>query len=203
MNDFTSPADPAPADPALAPDQFAEPAMWPKTVGIISTVWGTLGLGCLGCLGAVMTVSMVFPQGLEQGYPDGHPPVLVAPALTTWVSMGMSLVNAAVLIAAGILLIMRKPIAHPVHLLYGVLGILFGAFGVWANVQHQQAITDWVNQNPGTKFASEQQAQGPINTAIMVAFMLLGFAWPVFCVVWFGAIKRDSAEISRGQELTV
>lgn len=203
MNDFTSPADPAPADPALAPDQFAEPAMWPKTVGIISTVWGTLGLGCLGCGVVGMMLPLFFPQGLEQGYPDGYPPQLTAPALSTWVSMGMGFVNAAMLIAAGILLIMRKPIARPVHLLYGVLGILFGAYGVWAGVQNQQAITDWVNQNPGTKFASDQQAQGPINTAIMVAFMLLGFAWPVFCVVWFGAIKRDSAEISRGQELTV
>lgn len=190
-------------DFAAASGSMLEPSTWPAVIGWIGTVWGVLGTGCLGCgiVGAMMPAIM--PQGMQQAYPDGYPPVMASPSVLMWVSWALSGVVGFLLIGAGIVLVLRKPVARLLHLVYAGLALATGAFGVWVSVQYQQEMTAWVNQNPGTKFAQQQQAQGGLNTAIMIVVVVLTFAWPAFCLIWFAGIKRDSAEIDRGLEAVV
>lgn len=202
--DPVSPSSLPPVEPGLYDSRvLAEPPGWPKVVGWISTVWGVIGLGCLGCgvLGAMMPV--IFAEGMAQQFPDGFPDVIASPPLSAWVIWGLSGALSVMLIFAGSMLIMRKRAAWSLHMVYAVAGIILAGVSIWIHVQTQQAITDWVNQNPQSKFAEQQKAGGTFNTVLIVVFTLIGFAWPVFCAIWFGVIKRDAAEIERGKQQVV
>jgi hypothetical protein len=193
-----------PVEPALYDSSvLAEPPGWPKVVGWISVVWGVIGLGCLGCgvLGAMMPA--MFPEGIAQQFPDGFPDAIASPPMSSFVIWGFSGVVSVFLIVAGSMLIMRKRIAWQLHIAYAIIGMLLAGVSVWLGVQQQQAITDWCNQNPGSKFAESQKANGMVSNVIMVVAILMGFAWPVFCGVWFGVLKRDASEIDRGKQAVV
>ena len=50
------------------------------------------------------------------------------------------------------------------------------------------AIMEWARQNPDNPWA---QQQNPLLTVVIFAFVIvLSFAWPVFCLIWFGLVKR-------------
>lgn len=202
--DPTSPESHQPIKPALYDSRdIADPPAWPKTIGWISAIWGVVGLGCLGLgvLGAMMPV--IFAEGMAQQFPDGFPDVIASPAMSAYIMWALSGLSSVFLILAGSMLIMRRRVAWHLHIAYAVIGTLLAGVGVWMGVEQQQAVTDWVNQNPQTKFAEQQKAGGTFNTVIMIVFILIGFAWPVFCGLWFGLLKRDPAEIDRGKAAVV
>ena len=200
--DPTQPPSTGSEQPAQLPF-IDEPPAWPKIVGWISTVWGTIGLGCLGCGVIGIMMPILFSSGMQQQFPDGLPPILAAPPVTVWVSTALSGLVAGMLIASGVMLILRRSAARIAHLGYAALAIIIGGFGIWASVEYQQALTDWCNQNPGTKFAQQQQSQGAFSRMMLIVSVVMTFAWPVFCVVWFGFVKPDAAEIERGRALTL
>ena len=187
---------------AVEEEIWSEPPAWPKVIGIISAVWGGLGLGCLGCGVFGVLSPTLFQSGMQQAFPDGMPPVLTQPPLVMYASFGVSAVVTLFLLLAGIVLILRKPIARPMHLVYALIGMLSAALGLYVQYVYQSEITQWVKQNPDTAYAQRQGGAGIGQTIGIVVGIVFGFAWPVFCLLWFTVVKPRSEAIAEGAELT-
>ncbi len=179
---------------------FVDPPGWPKPIGIIDIIWGVINIGCTGC-GIGMQV--LFSGMMNQAFPDGVPPIMQNPPILNYVAAAIGAVVAILLIVAGAVLLGRKAIARPLHLVYGVLAVLSIVLSAYIQLQVQQEIAEWVQQNPDTAFAQQQSQGGAIGALIGVIVTLLFGIWPVFCLVWFGVIKRDASEIERGAEQLV
>ncbi|MBX3359407.1 MAG: hypothetical protein KF745_13390 [Phycisphaeraceae bacterium] len=181
----------------MAPmDQFLdhEVPTWPKVVGIISIVWAGIGLTCAGCgVAGLAAQSMFAPQMEEQLGP--MPDVMrVSPLMMGQMAIGTAW--AFVLLAAGIATVMRKPAGRPLHLVYAIGGLILGIAGIAVQVQHQLAILEFANQNPGNKWI--QQSPPVYGWIGVVVGIVLGLSWPVFCLIWFGLIKKRAADIAAG-----
>lgn len=176
-----------------------EPQRWPKPVGIISIVLGAVGLTCVGCgvFGTLMPV--MFVEMMERQYPDGMPPQMSTLNVPVIGSMAFGALLDVLLLVAGISLVMRRAAARPLHLAYAVLGLVSFAIGTYVQVQYQVQLTEWCKQNPATKFAQMQQATGWIGQVIgWTVGIVFGLTWPVFCLIWFGFIKKAS-DITQGR----
>lgn len=199
--------DPTAAPSTEVPDLPPEPPTWPKVVGIISIVWGTLMLGCGACgIGVGLFGEAILPQMM----PEGGPPVQTGMGPATTAATAIGLVFYVLLIIAGILLIQRKPIARTLHLIYAVLAIVLGiaTFAVGLPEQRRQLeqIETWLEENPDHPQAEaiRRQIEFSKNPAVMIGSMTLGacftLAYPGFCLVWFGLVKRSPADM--GAETT-
>lgn len=176
------------------------PPTWPKPLGITDIVLASLNLTCAGCGVVGLSMGMIFPDGLAQAYPDGYPPQIASPAPALIGTIVFSSLVQLVLAAAGTMLLMRRSVARPLHLVYAALAMLSFVASIVVQVQSQVDMTEWVKQNPGTKFAQEQQVSGPIGQIVgWTLGIVLGFLWPAFVLVWFLAIKKDASEIERGK----
>lgn len=177
------------------------PPAWPKVIGGIGIGYAAVQLGCAGCGVVGLLAGQIFASGMQQAFPDGMPPAMTSPPVMIWVSLAVSTAVVVFLLMSAIALVLRKPIARPMHLLYAVIAIVAAVFGLWANMQYQAEIAQWVSQNPNTKFAQQQRQSGMIGQVIgWVVGLFFGFAWPLFCLVWFGAVKKDTAEIAKGAD---
>lgn len=196
--------DPQPS-PIASSGLLPEAPSWPGPVGTTSVVWGGLSLTCAGC-GVVGMLSPIFMGSMmQQAFPDGMPPGLTNPPITIWVSIGVGSLLNLFLITCGIVLLLRKPIARPMHLGYALVALLIGLVGLWFNIQYQNELAQWNRDNPNTRWAQQQAAAGTsvIKSLALGFSILLGFAWPLFCLAWFTAIKPDASEISRGADTLV
>lgn len=182
-------------DIALPP----EPPSWPKVVGIISIVVGALfGLGCNACglagtLGGSAMMSMVPP---EQRASMQAQMAAAGPAQIAVYAGGMLI--GVLLIIAGIFTIQRKPLGRILHLAYGALAVLLTIIGAavgWSGMQAQMAA---MKADPNL---AQQAAAMQGGMYIGLAFgVCLGLAYPIFCIVWFGAIKRTHRDMTGGFE---
>lgn len=168
-----------------------EAPKWPTVVGIISIVWGSLGVICNGCgalspiVGNAM-VNMVPPEQqdqLRQQMAAGSSPVAVAISV-------LAVLMSVFLIAAGLMTLKRRGVGRVMHLGWASISILLGIAGGflgWSAVQAQ--VQQMQGSNP--QQAAAQQAGAVGGMAIGVCFGLL---YPIFCLVWFGALgKRPEA----------
>lgn len=206
-----SPSPYSPNPPSFPPTQGGgfepEPARnsWPRVIGIVSIVWGSLGLVCNGC-GLVMQVfqSAMMSMIPQPSGPNAQqlPPIpdVMKPTALEVANMGAGLVICVVLIIAGAMLAARNPKARAAHLAYAGLSILATVVGTAIFIQKQSAIMAWAKQNPDNLWA-KSQTQGANFAFISIGFgVLLGLAYPLFILFWFLAVKRDSREITEGSE---
>jgi hypothetical protein len=187
-------------NPLVDPAEALRP-MWPKTVGVISIVWGALGAACGACSVAGSLLSMLMaPTGGAAG-PGGQIPPIPEVMKPTALQVAPTLVGAAwsvYLIVCGVVLLMRRPIARPMHLAYAVGSVLLTIVSTVISVQFQAAISQWAARNPGDFWA---KYHNPMLSYILIGvFAVLGLCWPVFCLAWFGLVKQDSAEIAAGSD---
>jgi len=191
--------------PESDPDLLPDPPSWPKLVGTTSILWGALNLTCAGC-GVIGILSPILMGSMMQtAFPDGMPPALQNPPVLIWFDLAFGAMVSLLLVGAGILLLLRKPVARPLHLLYALLALISGVIGIFLQLSVQAEIAQWVRDNPNTKYAQQQAAASTsVITSLVLGFsILLAFAWPLFCLVWFAAIKKDATEISRGAHTLV
>lgn len=180
-------ADLLPSDADLDAELLEETPGWPKLVGILSIVFGGLSLTCNGANFAFLP----FQKGLIEPLLDGDPPppnMDLSPAMLA--GGGLGLAWNALLVFAGVALLLRKPIARTTHLIYAVLSVPLTAFGLWMFMSMQADMAEWLKENPDNQFAQQQAQGGPIGLIIGLVFIVLSLGWPAFCAVWFGAIKR-------------
>lgn len=174
------------------------PPGWPKVVGIISIVWGSLGVICNGC-GVASSLSqdamknMLPPEAVAQN-PQFSQPVSAA-QIAVYV---FGALLGALLIAAGILCVQRRPLTRPLHLVYGAVSTvvaIIGAFVSWGVMsQMMNSMPPPAGSDPN---AAAAQAAGMQMGMIggLVGGLCFGLAYPVFCLVWFGAVKRTAASL--------
>lgn len=187
MNDTFPPSSGAPELPPPLPS-------WPKVVGIISIVWGSVGIVCSGCglLTPVFIPALMKAVGQEmpkEAMPQGMQMLLMIPGLLL----------AVFLIVAGVATLNRKPSGFPMHLGYALVAIPLALLNVYFSWKQQGEMAQWAAMNPEHPFA--QQANNPGQRMMQVVGLIfgavIGLAYPVFCLIWFGLVKkaRDMGEI--------
>ena len=174
-----------------------DPPAWPKVVGIISTVWGSIGVICNGCgvisafAGPAM-MNMVPPEQRAQMAQQPQPGPLQI--LLYVLGIGLS----AFLIASGVMTLKRRPVGRVMHLFYGVVAILLGIVSMivgWGTFQTQmQAMANDPKQAAALPMART------MGYVMFGFFGCIGFAYPIFCLIWFGALKRRPDAMMAGQE---
>lgn len=169
-----------------------EPPRWPTVVGAISIVWASLNILCGGCGVLSPLLMSTFLEAAERDY--GPMPDVMKPGALQIGLYAVGLVWAFVLLAAGIALTLRKPVARPLHLVYGAVSVLLSIVGIVIGVMAQIELSEWLANNPDNPWAKQHN---PAATYVGMAFgVLLGLAWPVFCLVWFGLVKRTPRDIT-------
>lgn len=192
---------PDPAAPTIEPE-FVDPPSWPKVIGIISTVWGVLNIGCIGCGVVGMLMPSMMSGMMAEQFPDGMPPqVTQGPSIGMLALFAFGFLLCLLLITAGVTLLTRKYAARILHLIWAVAAVLstFGSF--YFQVTQQQEVRQWIRDHPNTKFAQQQAAFGSIGEVIgWTLGIALGLGYPAFCGVWFGLVKKKPEEYTRGIE---
>jgi len=180
-------------------DEFSlnEAPKWPKVVGIISIVIASLSLTCVGC--GIISIAVFIPMGesaIGEPLPDPMKPGAIAYAM-----MGLGLVLAVVLVFAGISTILRKRSGWALHLVWALVSIPLSIGNAIYQFGQQQAAQDWIAANPDSPWAQQGGGQ---NSALQAAGLLiglvLGLAYPVFCVIWSGLVKNKHEHMTGGVE---
>jgi len=181
MSDATPPID----DPMLAP----EPAAWPKHVGLISIIWAALGLTCGGCgvIGIAMQPMFKNMVPPEQQAQMVQPPM--SPGALPFLLIGAAL--SVLLLVAGIMTLRRNPTGRMLHLAWAGLILLVIVGSIVDAVLHMPTMEKWVADNPNVPSAKFVNKQAMMLQTVGIS--ALRIIWPVFCLIWFGLVKRTAA----------
>ena len=81
------------------------------------------------------------------------------------------------------------------HLVYSVASILLSAASLTVFVMKFPHILEEIKKtdSPAARFITPSSLVG---MAVLLA--LLTAAWPTFCLIWFGAVKRDARDLDGG-----
>jgi hypothetical protein len=138
--------------------------VWPKVIGIISVVLASLGLVCtpislfLGMRGANAEEALKY-------FPDWW-------LAYTTVSCIVGILQAILLLAAGIVVLLKRPAGRVLHLVYAVITIVLG--------MASSAI--------GATGLVTADMPAPIKISVAVGVfigVLVGMIYPVFLLIWF------------------
>jgi hypothetical protein len=166
---------------------YAEPQKWPGVVGVISIVLASLGLVCGGCGAAWVLVAPSMMKGAEAQM-GGPAPDIFLPGMGALVLMVMGTLWSVVLLVAGIMLVRRKDIARKLHVVYAIVAVVLQLVSIGVTMQQQLAVLAWAKDNPDSPWAKQASPVGMIIG--LVIGVVIGLGWPIFCLVWFGIIKR-------------
>ncbi len=202
---------PPPLPPQFPPteghDLGLEPTRksWPKVIGVLSIVWGSLWLFCNGCglIGQVFQSAMMkmIPQPTGPNAQQIPPmPDVMKPTVLDIAGMSAGMILCVVLIVAGAMLVARNPKGRVTHLVYAALSILATLIGTTFAFQKQAAIQAWAKQNPDNFWGKSQSHGGGLAFIFIGVAVLLAMAYPLFLLIWFLAVKRDTREITQGSE---
>ncbi len=180
----------------------AELPAWPKVVGILSIVWGSLTVLCSGWnVVNVMLLTGMNRQNMEMQFQDGYPPELADPGALQQFLAVFGLLLSALLLVSGIMLVLRKAQARMMFIAYSLLSLLTAVLSMWMVFDLQSISAQWINDNPGTAFAD---AGDIVLVAMMVGAaigILLTSIWPLFCLIWFGFVKRTHHDMTGGVDI--
>ncbi|MCU0689689.1 MAG: hypothetical protein MUE97_08120 [Phycisphaerales bacterium] len=200
---------------------------WPKVIGIISIVLGSLGVVGQGCgiAGAVAMPMMAAPmreaakqaaaQAAAQGAAQGGGNAAAAQMeqqVAMFDAMGqytpllvgsgvLNIICAVLLIVAGIQLLKRLPSGRTLHLAYAGLrtvAVLFAIVPGWLmHVAQMEAMQASGMAMPPGLGAGFMTGMGVVGIVLGVVW---GLAYPAFVVVWFmrGTIREQVAAWGQG-----
>lgn len=168
---------------------------WPKVVGIISIVWGSLWILCGGCGTAfqIWGASLMPPDPAASTPPPSVGPLQVVSAL-----IGIAI--DVFLIVAGVMTVSRKPLGRQLHLIYAAIALPVFVLGMYAQMQQQALMQQWVQQNPDTQ-AAKWMSSGQGTAGTMIGWgcaAIAGLVYPLFLLVWFGIVKRGKDSMTGG-----
>ena len=169
----------------------AEPARWPKVVGTISICWGGFNLLCGAC-----GMSMIFLMGTMTAQAEktmGPMPDVMKPNMAQIIVGFISFIAPVILLIAGIATVKRRPAGRSLHLTYAVISIVLSGVATVIGFMHQMDVLEWAKHNQSDKWA--KAAGSPFAYIGIAVGLFLGMAWPFFCMIWFGAIKRDNRDL--------
>ncbi len=169
------------------------PPAWPKVVGIISIVMGALNECCGVLSGGMALAAPAMLRNAEQSgaMEGGFPPIVMNPPALNMALLAIGLGWAIVLIVAGVMTVSRKAQGRKLHLIWAAGAVVLTIASIYIQLQVQAEIAQWIQDNPDATFSQQQSQGGPIGMFIGIAIaVLLGFAWPAFCLLWFGVAKK-------------
>jgi len=187
------PTEPGELEDAL----FSDAPRWPKVVGITSIVLASLFITCtgLGVLSIIVFFPMMQSAAAQQSPGATLPPTMQMDALK-WASMAYTFVVLVVLLIAEIMLVNRRPAGRTLHLVYACLGVMGAIWGTTMQWQASQQMAAWCQANPTSPFA---QQRSPVGEMIgMVIGIVFGLSWPIFCLIWFGLVKKTHESMTGG-----
>lgn len=188
----------------ISPPPLAKPpkAVWPKSIGIVSIVFGIGGLfqGVMAPLSLFLTrqqMDTFVKQGADQGRVDEYLAQLTS---QSYISLGIFVVLGLILLTGGILLMKQRRIASPLLQTWAILKILAGGFVLFRMMSlttKQMAIIMEATQATASKGrpggGGELEMVNQFTTYAMWAGLGFGFIWlailPVFFIIWFNRRK--------------
>ncbi len=178
---------PAPFDPNRG-DMFVDPPKWTTPVGIVSICLASLGLLCgvCGLVGIVFLNSPQMAEQMEKGVGAPMPDVM-RPNTVQTVLIVISTLWAGVLLAAGLATLARRETGRMLHLLYAIVAILMGGYGLYLQGQQMGAQKDFFAANPDSPWAKHYSPTGALVGACVG--MVFSFSYPLFLIIWFGMGK--------------
>ena len=172
-------------------DDVPEEITWPKTVGIVSIVWGSFMMMCNGCgLAGPAMQAWGQRQAVANGQKAMDMPAVMNPNTVETVAYVLSIALGAFLMASGIMLVARKPVARAMHLAFGGVWFVVMVVGLVNGIMKMSAIAAFFKDNPDHEMAKWMSPATMLLTT--VAMVGIGAIWPVFCLVWFGLVKRTA-----------
>lgn len=193
----SEPAPVTPQDPDLS--VFDAPPAWPKVIGWISVAWGSVWLACSAC---GMVVALLFGGGdspfIKQAEEKMGPmPEVMKPHFDVLqiAMMAVGIVGLIVLICAGVATIRRSYAGRTLHLVYAGVSIVSSIVGAIIGFQQQLRIKTWVEANSANPWA--QQGSSAYGMIGLVVGVTIGLCWPLFCILWFGLIKRTAESFGK------
>lgn len=186
------------------PPPLAKPpaSTWPKTIGTIAIVFGVGGIfqGVISPLSLFLTrqqMQAFVDQGADQARVDEYLTRLTANA---YLSLGVYLVLAVLLLTGGILLLKRRKVASPLLQTWGVLKILAGGFILFRMTSLTQLQMGIIMESTLATASKGGASGGPdmamvnqFTTYAVWAGLGFGFLWlailPVFLIIWFNRHK--------------
>lgn len=180
-----------PPHPAKAPG-----SVWPKTLGIISIVFGVGGLSqaLIGPLSLLLTRQQMLAyvkMGVEQERVDDYLNRLSA---ITYPSSAAYGVLGILLLSGGILLIKKRRIAPILLQVWAALKVITGGISIFSMMgltKDQMSIM--MDGMPRTSSNGGLEAMNQITNAATTVGLVFGFVWlcalPVFFLVWFNRRK--------------
>ncbi len=176
------------------------PPKWPKVVGIISIIWGTLGLTCTGCgIGSPAILGMMFGPML-----NGAPlPPAWQLGTVDYIVTAIGGLMAVLLIIAGIQTILRKRLGWALHLVYGLVVVPVTIASALNGFAKQEGMAQWAQDNPDNPIAEGINRGGPdqmIGLVMGVLVILFFMLYPLFCIIWFGLVKNKHEHMTGGVE---
>lgn len=184
--------------PALAPNPQRRPG-WPKAIGITSLILGLLAFTCMGLGQGVnpLMAGMVGPR--FWGDAPAPPIYTLTPALA--VSIAVFLIPNFFLCLAGLATLRRAALGRTLHLAYALIAVVAAGGYLWSSGQIQAELLQWIKDHPGTVFATQQgpflQQMSGFTSMLTAVTLAVGLAWPVFCIIWFGMVKRQADAMGR------
>jgi len=172
--------------------EWVEPPSWPTAVGVVSIILGSLFTLC-GFLMPLM------PMFMKSFVPAGEelPPSLQFSALQWGLGIAGWLFS-IVLLIGGIACVRRSYVARWLHLAYALFGFIATPLNIMIQVGIHEKMKVWVAEHPKSPFAQGQGgAAGTWGVIIgIVMTLLISLAWPSFCAIWFGALKRRPVDFT-------
>jgi hypothetical protein len=145
-----------------------KPPVWPLVVGILSTIFGSLGLLC-ACASIPMNIMNPAAQQALQQFPEWWRTYQIISGL-------FGFLMAVVLLSGGICLIRRRPAGLPLSVAYGVLGLIGSVLNTIITVSGMAGF-----QMPGPM-------GGSMKSVMMVSpfvGLIFGAGYPIFLLIWF------------------
>jgi hypothetical protein len=188
------------APPTIPPqsasvEHLQEPAKWPKVVGIISIVWGSLGLVCTTCgvaqgaLGqfAISLAPADKQEEIKAQMADQPPIQKQGPA--DYALMAARYPLAAIVLIAGIMTLRRVASGRTLHIVYAITAFALSLIGwiVFAVLKFP-AHQEWLKSHPDVQGA--QFMTTPMILLFGLVFTVIVLAYPTFCLIWFGLLKK-------------
>lgn len=189
-----------PSTPQVAPqyiDLPDDPPAWPKVIGIISIVLGSLGLLCNGCGGAMLVATPYLLQMGEEQF--GPAPDVLKPPMAQIALLPIALIMSILLLVAGISLVRRKAAARLMHLVYAVVTLINTGIGAVIGMGTLQKLAAWKAANASDQWAGQiNMGQQYFTFAFAIA---LGLAYPAFLLIWFGLVKKKASDMGQLPEV--
>ncbi len=184
--------------PPVFHDEFRPQPTWPTLIGVLGCVWGGLTLlynACCQLGGSIAGKAMVGLVPPEMQDQMKSQMALIGPV--DIVFMLVLTVISLLLLVAAITLLRRKPISVQLHLAYGAIAVVVLlahiAWGVYRAGQVSQMMQQNTAaagaQNPMGSFGNMSESMMIVLTVIMGVIRLI---YPVFCLIWFGVVKKNA-----------